>query len=248
MAMSPRLLRPLASAGNRFRSLRQGLIVYLPLNETATSGDVTAEDWTKRGNNFTSNNSVLSTTGISGNARQFVGANSEYLSASYTDDLKWKEENFTVTWWYLIPSGATNTGSHLVSSDANSPRDTHVVVNTSGSRPVAWLRMTDNFEQGPLNFGTTGTPGADTWYFCAFRKNGTALTLRWQGSVTSTTQQAGKSLGSPGTTTSFFLGARTGVSQFLTGSIDEFCKWNRALSDAELDTLYNNGAGIDLRQ
>jgi hypothetical protein len=248
MAMSPRLLRPLASAGNRYRSLRQGLIVYLPLNEMATSGDVTAEDWTKRGNNFTSNNSVLSTTGLQGNARQFVGANSERLSASYTNDLKWKEEDFTVTWWYLIPSGATNAGSHLVSSDTNSPRDTHFPINASNSRPVAWLTMTDNSEQGPLSFGTTGSTSADTWCFCAFRKAGTALTLRWQTSVTSTTQTAGKTLGSPGTPSGFWLGSRAGVGSYFTGSIDEFCKWNRALSNAELDTLYNNGAGIDLRQ
>jgi hypothetical protein len=35
---------------------------------------------------------------------------------------------------------------------------------------------------------------------------------------------------------------------YLTGYVDECAKWSRALSDGELDTLYNSGAGIDLRQ
>jgi hypothetical protein len=34
---------------------------------------------------------------------------------------------------------------------------------------------------------------------------------------------------------------------FLTGYMDEVAKWDRVLSSAELDTLYNSGNGIDLR-
>jgi hypothetical protein len=216
------------------------------MNETATSGNVTADDWTRRGNSFTSNNTVLSVAGRVGNARTFVGANTQFLSCSYTNDLKWQEADFTLTFWYLIPSGATNTGSHIISSDG-AARDSHLVINTSGGRPVAWLRMTDNTEQGPLNFGTAGTTTADTWNWCAVRKSGTALTLRWNSSVTSATQSTGKSLGCPGTPAGFRIGARLDNSSYFTGYIDEFCKWSRAVSDAELDTIYNSGAGIDLR-
>jgi len=83
MAMNNRLLRPLTAG---FQSLRVGLVAYWPLNETATSGDVTAEDWTGRGNDLASNNSVLSVAGKVGNAREVVAANSEYLGiASNTD-------------------------------------------------------------------------------------------------------------------------------------------------------------------
>ena len=62
MAMSPRLLRPRAS-GLSIGQLRRDLALYLTMNETATSGNVTAVDNSGNGFDFTSVNSVLSTAG-----------------------------------------------------------------------------------------------------------------------------------------------------------------------------------------
>jgi hypothetical protein len=45
-----------------------------------------------------------------------------------------------------------------------------------------------------------------------------------------------------------FFGVRYTSTEFLNGDLDEVAFWNRRLSDAELDTLYNSGAGIDLRR
>jgi hypothetical protein len=48
--------------------------------------------------------------------------------------------------------------------------------------------------------------------------------------------------------TPFRLGARSfsGFEGFGNGEIDEVGKWNRDLSNVELDTLYNNGLGVSL--
>jgi len=45
-----------------------------------------------------------------------------------------------------------------------------------------------------------------------------------------------------------FFGVRFTSSDYLNGDLDEVAMWSRRLSDAEVNTLYNNGAGIDLRQ
>jgi hypothetical protein len=247
MPMNPRLLRPTGPRG-RYRSLRVGLVAYWPFEEDASSGDVTAEDWTGRGNNLTSNNSVLSVAGLKGNARNFVAANSEFLSSATKTDLQWGDADFTWAWWFYIPTGTTFTGgAHVITSDANSPRDSQFFMTNQSSRPGAYLRYTDNTEQGPLYFGTTGTVTADTWHFCAFRKSGAALSLRFNTSVTSATASVGKTLGCPGTPAGFRLAARLNSPNYFAGYLDEVAKWSRALSDAELDTLYNGGTGIDLR-
>ena len=39
----------------------------------------------------------------------------------------------------------------------------------------------------------------------------------------------------------------SGFLGYITGSVDEMAKWNRGLTNTELDTLYNSGNGIDLR-
>jgi len=45
-----------------------------------------------------------------------------------------------------------------------------------------------------------------------------------------------------------FFGTRYTAFDFLNADLDEVAFWQRRLSDAEVDTLYNNGTGIDLRQ
>jgi hypothetical protein len=259
MPMNPRLLRPLARG--RYNALRVGLVAYWPLNEDASSGDVTAEDWTGRGNNLTSNNSVLSVAGRQGNARSFVLANSEYLAAAGNNaDLRFMDgRNWTFAGWLYVPS-AWVTGSDRQYFAARDPV-------TSGNREIAFdLRQGAGLHRVACTIGPGASPTTNvlfgdnavagdnlplnSWIFFAFTYNATTRVLFGRiGSGVSANSTATGTLpaGTPVVGTSTFNLGRRQDGSYFNGYLDEVAKWDRVLSSAELDTLYNAGNGIDLR-
>jgi hypothetical protein len=250
MSMSPRLLRP-AGSGLRYASLRQGLVAYWPLNETAASGDVTAEDKSGRGNNLTSNNSVLSTTGKIGNARQFVRSNSEYLSGS-SADYALGETAWSIALWFFVPTAASNSHFILAAKDENGARQFAVNYNltVAGATSANALTFTGySSGQGGLNIGFTGL-SRNEWHLLtvthAINSVDIVVTLDNTSTVTATrTGGVWTTFSSP-----LNIGRRafSAFHEYADASIDEFAIWSRALSSGELGTLWNSGAGIDLRQ
>jgi len=247
--MNPRLLRPIGPRG-RFRSLRVGLVAYWPMNEDAPSGDVTAEDWTGRGNNLASNNSVLSAAGKVGNCREFVAANSEYLSAAgANNDLKFADgRNWTYAGWIWVPTWTS--GLIWTGNDAASNREIIFDLQTVRTRSLGL-----NFNPGGAGGGTVIAGDAlalSTWHFFAFtytHSTGVLVGRINTGSGNNTisgTRGAGAMVQSANPLN---LGRRqfTGANAHFGGLLDEVAKWDRVLSSAELDTLYNSGNGIDLR-
>jgi hypothetical protein len=246
-AMNPRLLRPKAS-GFKYQSLRSGLVAYWPLNETATSGDVTARDESGKGNNLTSNNSVLSTTGKIGNARDFVAANSEFLSIASNTDMQFGDKDWTISLWFNL----NDTNSYqIVAKDASGGREFECSSATTGGN----TRLTTVFYHSGGSVSVVapnpGSLATGTWHFLALRHiNSTGVI---SGRINTTTgltftRPAGQTWNA--TSTEFRLGARafSPFQNFLNGKIDECARWSRALSDAELTELYNNGNGINLGQ
>lgn len=246
MAMNPRLLRPKAS-GFRYQSLRTGLVAYWPLNETATSGDVTAQDQSGRGNNLTSNNSVLSAAGLIGNARDFVAANSEFLSIASNTDMQFGNKDWTLALWF----NAKDWGAYqVVAKDASGGREFEcaTAVQSGNNRMTAvWYHSGGSISVVAPN---PGSLAVNTWHFLAFRHiNSTGvITGRINTGTFTFTRPSGQTWNATGT--EFRLGARafSPFQSFFNGLIDECARWNRALSDAELTELYNNGNGINLGQ
>jgi hypothetical protein len=249
MPMNPRLLRPIGPRG-RFRSLRVGLVAYWPMNEDAPSGDVTAEDWTGRGNDLTSNNSVLSVAGKIGNAREFVAANSEYLSAAgANNDLKFADgRDWTYAGWIWVPTW-TN-GLMWTANDAASNREIIFDLRLSNTRSLGC-----NLNPGGAAGATVIAGNAlalSTWHFFSFtytHSTGVLTGRTNDGSgvnSASSTRVAGALVQSANPLN---LGRRqfTSANAHFGGQLDEVAKWDRVLSSAELDTLYNAGNGIDLR-
>jgi hypothetical protein len=248
MAMNPRLLRPKAS-GFKYQLLRQGLVAYWPLNETATSGDVTAKDESGKGNDLTSNNSVLSTAGLIGNARQFVSANQEFLSIASNADMQFGDKDFTLALWF----NADDWGSYqIVAKDASGAREFECSTTVSSGNNRLLSAWYHSGGQVSLVFGPTAGGGlaAGAWHFLAFRHiNSTGVITGRINTTTATwTRPANQTWSS--TSTPFHLGSRAFVpfQQYFNGKIDECARWNRALSDAELSELYNSGNGINLGQ
>lgn len=249
MPMNTRLLRPRQTG--RFTSLRRNLVAYWPLNETATSGDVTATNWVPGGLNMTSENSVLSTAGISGNGRTFVSVNSERMLGNATAATTlFGTSDFTVAFWFRMTSAYVSGLQGLVSNDFfSTERGCSIyMTGTSGQwfRPYIFLRYSDNTEETFAPFGGD-TASATAWhFFCARLNGGTTLDVRFN-TLNATPKAITKAFHA--TRQRLFFGLRTtGSTDFLNGDLDEIAFWQRRLSDAEVSTLYNNGTGIDLRQ
>ena len=249
MPMSQRLLRPRQTG--RYRALRVGLVAYWPLNEVATSGDVTAEDWTRRGNNLTSNNTVPSVAGVQGNGREFTAAQSEWLGAAgANNDLKFADgRDWTVTGWIWIPTWTTNR--YFIGNDSAGNRE--ILFFTAAQ---AGNNLAVNLNPGGAGgISTTAFAGANlttsAWHFFAFwYTHSTGVLDGRVNNVVSSTP--GTRTGGPlfQSTQPLNLARRqfVGANDHFEGRLDEVAKWDRVLSTSELTTLWNNGAGIDLRQ
>lgn len=246
MGMSPTLMRPRAN-NYKYASLRSGLVAYWPLNETATSGDVTAKDESGKGNNLTSNNSVLSATGKIGNARDFVAANSEFLSIASSPEMQFGQKDWTLSLWF----NADDWGSYqIVAKDASGGREFEcsTIVQSGNNRlTMVFYHSGGSISQVQPN---PGTLAAGAWHFLSFRHiNSTGvITGRVNATTFTFTRPANQTWNA--TSTEFRLGARafSPFQSYFNGLIDECARWDRALSDAELDQLYNSGNGINLGQ
>jgi hypothetical protein len=250
MGMSPRLLRPRQTS--KYAALRQSLVAYWPLNETATSGDVTAEDWTKRGNNLTSNNSVLSTTGKVGNAREFVRSNSEWLSVT-SADLNVGEGAWTLAFWFFVPTGATNSRFNIIGKDVSGSRHfliafnfDFVGVNTTNSIAFQFYNSS-----GGSALQSIASVTRNAWHFCSMTHAASSASIVCnldRASSVTLTRTGAQTWASPNS--AFNVGRRefSGFNDYADCSVDEIAVWSRQLSSTELDTLYSSGAGIDLRK
>lgn len=248
--MSPRLLRPRQTS--KYAALRRSLVAYWPMNETATSGDVTTEDWTKRGNNLTSNNSVLSATGRVGNGRQFVRANSEWLSVT-SADLNLGEIAWTFAFWFFVPTGATNSRFNIIGKDVSGSRHFLVAFNldSAGTNTVDSIAFQYYHAGGTASLASVSAITRNAWHFASMTHavNATSITCNIDrtstATLTRTGAQAWASLNS-----ALNIGRRefSGFHDYADCTVDEVAVWHRELSSTELNTLYSSGAGIDLRQ
>jgi len=243
MPMNNRLLRPLATS--RFASLRVGLVAYWPLNEDAESGDVTAVDWTGRGNDLTSNNSVLSTLGKIGNARQFAAVNSEFLSIASNADVQFGESAWTIALWFYVPSAATGQMA-LFGKDIAGGRE----FECSYNRVANTLEVVPYDSDGIGINLSIGSVSRDEWHFLCVRHEDASPTFYAHLDGIEYSASRGEGVTFNTTSTEFRVGARiySGFFNYLTGNIDEVAKWSRSLSAEEVAALYNNGNGIDLRK
>ena len=249
MGMSGRLLRPRQTG--RYSSLRVGLVAYWPMNEDAAAGDVTAVDWTNRGNDLASNNTVPSVTGVQGNARSFTAANSEWLSAAgANNDLKFADgRDWTCVGWIWVPTW-TN-GLIYIGNDAASNREIVFDLRASNGNNLGCSVNPGGAAGGSVIAGVNMATSA--WHFFAFTYTHSTreITGRVNDGIGSNAASATRTAGTMAQSANpLNLGRRqfSGANSHFGGRLDEVAKWDRVLSAAELTTLWNNGAGIDLRQ
>jgi hypothetical protein len=246
--MSPRLLRPRAG-GISTGQLRQSLALYLPLNETAESGNVTAVDNSGNGFNFTSVNSVLSTAGKVGNAREFIKANQTHLLGGSTSSLlAFGGGNWSLQFWLNLTGPLPTTATNATILARN--------VDSSGSFAAGEFSVALFFNSTTTNLSVNGANTitftqfnallANTWHHIVLTNSGTTVSYYRDGSLIGTGTRTGTwatgarhtIIGTPNTNSM--------ATQTIDAKIDELGKWNRTLSANEVSALWNKGNGRSL--
>ena len=246
MAMNQKLLRPRAS-GEFYKSLRVDLQAYWRLDETAVSGNVSALDSIGT-NNLTSTNSVLSTTGLIGTARNFVAASLQNLSIADGAVAQFGDGNWCISLW-LYATTATGNNERIVSrSTANAGlQDQRVFFRPGGASSIRFFSYyTDGSAANVVDSSNPVT--ANAWNFMALSHNSGVVTIQLNGTRTTANRAAGKAFRTTVGPLLYFGGEGSGAAGAISGKLDEICKWTRALSNTELDALYNAGAGINLNK
>jgi hypothetical protein len=248
MPMSARLLRP-RTGGISTGKLRQSLALYLPLNETATSGNVTAVDNSGNGFNFTSVNSVLSTSGKVGNAREFIKANQTHLLGGSTSSLlEFGGADWSLQFWLNLTGPLPTTGTNATILSRN--------VDSSGSFAASEFSVTMFFNSGATNlsvnaantitFTQFGSLLANTWHHIVLTNSGATLSYYRDGSLISTGTRTGTWLTGARHTVIGIPNTNAMATQTIDAKIDELAKWNRTLSADEIAALWNKGNGRSL--
>jgi hypothetical protein len=248
MPMNPRLLRPIAS-GISTGQLRQSLALYLPLNETAESGNVTAVDNSGNGFNFTSVNSVLSTTGKVGNAREFIKANQTHLLGGSTSSLlAFGGGNWSLQFWLNLtgPLPATNTNATILSRNVDSSGGF-----AAGEFSVAifFNSVATNLQvvgANTITFTQFGSLLANTWHHIVLTNSGTTVSYYRDGRLISTGTRTGTWATGARHTVIGIPNTNAMATQAIDAKIDELGKWNRTLSANEVSALWNKGNGRSL--
>lgn len=227
-------------------ALTDNLLSYWKLDESSgtRNDEVGSNDLTD------SASSVGSATGIISNGGDFVRASSEFLniaSASQSPDLSINgaSGDLTIVAWAKLASKPAEP-MWVVSKYAFS--------NGNREYGLYWDNAADRFNFIVFNSVSTsntvtassfGAPSTSTFYMLAARVDNTANTVTISvnaGTVDSTAL----------TVTTHNGGARFNISgsgnatpiEYWDGVIDEVGVWSRALSDAEITTLYNGGVGL----
>jgi hypothetical protein len=209
--------------------LRDGLLAFYKLSDTSDSSG--------RGNTLTNNDGVTFVAGKIGNAAEFDGAN--YLSAQVDQA---GINSFSLSAW-INPSDLE--GARFVING---------LTGTNWQYGGIVLDTQDGDLIGGFNYGGDGNSfivQTDTqplvenqWQHIAVTRFGTALKLYLNASFILSSECGTQSIpgGSP-----ISLGSNAdGIFGHYDGLIDAAGIWNRALSDGEIDALYNNGTGREL--
>jgi hypothetical protein len=233
-----------------YSSLRSSLTNYWPLNEEAPSGsNTTAVNWVSGGTNMTSDNAVPSIAGKSRNGRSFTRANSQRMSATATSSMTiCGTTDYTLAFWFRMGSASPSGNHGLITNDFFSTERgiSHYMEGNTGTwQPTFFLVYTDGTTETWQPIGGASV-AASAWTFgCLRLSGGTSLDYRIN-SMNVTTKTLTKSFHS--SRQRLFFGTRFTAGDYLDGALDEVAMWSRRLSDAEVNTLYNDGNGIDLRR
>jgi hypothetical protein len=222
-------------------ALTDNLVAYWRLDEA--SG--TRADSSGNARSLTANGSPVSRTGKLGDAADFVPGSSQYLSTgdatvrgTITDAAGW-----TIAGWLYSDDNATrDILGHMSLGNKG------LYARYFGSFGVARELIVQWYDDAAsavlASAGVSFTSAAWNFFAVQYNSSDDKLYLRSNGTTAAGVSCAGRTFTTY--STHFTLGRFGGsAGAYWDGGLDDIGLWSRTLSGAELDQLYNSGAGLD---
>ncbi len=200
------------------------------------------------GNTLTNNNTATFTAGKINNALTLASASSQWMSRTDADcvGIDFNATSFTINCWVnwttAVPSSNT-VACFAGKMESGNRQYSFNQFNNAGTQTLyAEIGLgADTADGQSVNW----TPSAATWYMVTFRY--TTGTKKGDFSVNGSAQGAQVTFVNDLATdvSDFRVGSAFG-GRFMDGQIDEMGLWDRRLTDQEITTLYNRGAGLSI--
>lgn len=213
-------------------SLLDGLISYWPMEET----------YGVRHDKLLANSLAGSGSGdyVAGKIGNGLPGGGSY-SATHNSTQALGTSAFTLAGWVYFGSLSATSGV-VTKSNAASARQWELQWNAGAARLRFGISSTSSASLAAIVDATsTGTMSLNTWYHVACWYDGSVIGIHVNGGTVHTTAHTA---GQYGTTQPLVFGAFSGGSSPMTGRLDEWGLWSRALTTAERATLYNGGTGL----
>lgn len=220
---------------------KEHLLAWYAFDETGTPSSWA--DSSSNGFDLTNTGGDPTTTAkVGGQAAHFVSANSDYATNTSFPTTIFHQQDFSVAGWVRLESFPVDDAMRLFSVWGATTPDRHWFFR--------WEGWADYFEFSILNDGGTYAGQINSsvvtttqWNHVAVVRGGGILSMYLDGvaqvnpvDISAQTLNSGQE--------DFEAGRDVNASSdYLDGQLDEWCFYNKALTESEIHWLYNNGIG-----
>jgi hypothetical protein len=217
--------------------LTNNIAAYWKLDET--SGSVLDASGTNTGTVY---GATANQTGKINKAYSFNGTSS-YVSIPNSTSLNIQGNAITLSAWI---KSTTNTTQMIISKISGvgthvSPYFQYNLQLEDPGSGVLFPRFYLSINGNPINTPTTSSINQNQWYLITGTYDGTTMRLYLNGAQITSQGVTGNITGY---STPVYLGINGAFGEPYSGSIDEVGIWSRALTAAEVTSLYNSGNGL----
>jgi len=188
-------------------------------------------DSSPNGNTLTNNNSVQFVAGKIGNCAEFNGTNNFLRLNSFSSSFN-SSTPYSISIWHNI----TTLKDFFTLVGCNSSTSLHIHGNLAGALAV------NNSQSGDVSIASFFT--TNTWHHLVVTRNASNFIKVYKNASLVYNALGGVTYGN---VPNLQLGALAGNgSFFLSGKLDAVGLWTSELSQADVNLLYNGGAGLQL--
>ena len=217
-------------------NLQSGLVGHWTFDGPTISG-TTVKDVSGNGNNGTMVNDPTPVAGVLGQALSFNGTN-QYVSVPTNTGIPISNNNYTISLWFREPSigavrqGFVGWGDYGQNNEVNAFR----TANSADCPSTGGAGLVNYWWANDLTV-CSGRVTANVWHYAVAEYDGTTRTIYLDGVPIGSDAPIGHNVPY---STNFTIGVDYG-GDYNNGSIDDVRIYNRALSAAEVQQLYNLG-------